>query len=1402
MKKNKLFYKKRLMSNTITVISILVAAALVFGSGVSAIDINNNANNGKENMSEAYIHNAPDGLAPISTTLTQNQLSGNNNNAQEMINSNDNNYAPLAPQIYMYGYTAALGPHGEGPCYWDIYDPSDIIQLSTQTSVNFLAGGDYTCDERWLCVEYANGALYQVDPETGDIEEIGGGGLGLNGLAENPLDQTLYGAASYDLYKVNSEDGTQELIGPFGTGQTHIALAFDMDGTCYTWDVKFGGESYLYEVDLETGEATVIGGMGVCLLYAQDGCYNRELETLYLSAYLYTPVSGGYQATVDIETGEMLEYEMFEAGAEITASMFIQQCIPPEHDVGVKSIVKPADGPAVDPMEIQLLVKNYGNNSEVTDVQFEIIKCEAGPLLLEEEFDTWPPEGWEYYGYEQSNTNKAVGIPPEAYYGYYSGHYISNGYLQTPAVNATGYEKINVKFRMLLDKSASYSPYFYLHYRKNASSAWRDVSPWDNPITSDLGPLPYEIGCYGWGEDIGDAFQVRWYFGSYYYYLEYGSGIYIDSVVIEGCAGCAEYAELVEDAEIPFDEEVLVDFPGWTPSEWHNPEFQDTVEEYPLTAYTLLKDNNSKNDKKQRLLYLYYPFLHDVSALSFEGPDTGPAQVFTVKSTIKNVGQYDECCFKTHVAIAEIDFTQQDLLIEEYFPTYVFPPAGWTITNTKWSYSYSSYAGGSPYEARFYYYPSETGMFRLYTPPINTQNYGMVKIQFKHNVNHYTTPYTLRVETSPDGNTWTSVWDISPTGSVPAEDIEIITGDNVGSSTFHVSWTFDGYSWNINYWYVDNIVIYGLPIKEPEYEDEVCCESIVPGQEKLYQFDDWEPEFLPLETYGKLTYLCKAWTDMSDPEDNNRANDQFQKAIQLNFFHDVAVEVQTPPIGGRGDELVWDNGDTDGSNGYSLLGNPRRSILDDFEILKTTKIDEMRALIIYTGAHSQNWEVTFWTDDDGDPGDEIETMKQIEFNEEATGRSWFGYAEYEISVLFEQFKMAPGFYWAELWPGASAANTFWMIRLDLWRSQCWIDYADYGFMPGSNIFGVQADVSYQLWGVAGVDAYVAPGWQAITAMVYNLGTFPERDMTCYAEIYEFITDCENGNLIYEDLEEGIDILTPLTGSYLCDDFEDFEFVDEGVYSVEFYIEDDNDNFPENQADVRGIGVDDTPPVTFERLLDPPNPDGDHDWYVSDLTVTLTAEDPEIGCDVAGSGVREIKYAINGAQGTITGDTGSFDITQDGTDIKVEYWAIDNVGNIEPKHTFYVNMDQTVPFFTNPLPDDKCAHWMAWQPSPLQHPDIWNVRFWVNVSDNESGMHRVEMLINEGLHETNTTPTGDYYSFVIQWTPSFDSVTFTFVIYDTAGWFIKDDILGANIYSYAKSHSYQAKQFSDQQIRSL
>ncbi len=215
--------------------------------------------------------------------------------------------------------------------------------------------------------------------------------------------------------------------------------------------------------------------------------------------------------------------------------------------------------------------------------------------------------------------------------------------------------------------------------------------------------------------------------------------------------------------------------------------------------------------------------------------------------------------------------------------------------------------------------------------------------------------------------------------------------------------------------------------------------------------------------------------------------------------------------------------------------------------------------------------------------------------------------------------------------------------------------------------------------------------------------------------------------------------------------------------------------------------DTTPPVTTHSL-DPPEPDGNNGWYVSDTNVTLNATDDM-------SGVKEIRYKIEDeGWNTISGDSGAFQVTEDGNDIIIQYYAIDNAGNEELITFFTIDMDQT-----KPIIDHDGVHLEAFKKCYFGD---WYILFWTNATDATSGMDRVEMYINKGLHEINDSPDGILYEFVIMWSISLESVIFKWKHYDLAGWHEDDEINPYYIRDYSKSYFSEKQKTSQQQATPL
>ena len=140
-----------------------------------------------------------------------------------------------------------------------------------------------------------------------------------------------------------------------------------------------------------------------------------------------------------------------------------------------------------------------------------------------------------------------------------------------------------------------------------------------------------------------------------------------------------------------------------------------------------------------------------------------------------------------------------------------YPPAGWTVDTqvSNWSAVSSTNAGGTVPELRFNYSPTFNGTTRFISPVVNLSGQTTVTLQFKHKIDHYGGVYTVGVATRSNAGSWNTVWSkVNPTGDVQAEEIVTINNSDVGSSSFQVCWFFTGNSYNIDFWYIDDIKLF------------------------------------------------------------------------------------------------------------------------------------------------------------------------------------------------------------------------------------------------------------------------------------------------------------------------------------------------------------------------------------------------------------------------------------------------------------------------------------------------------------------------------------------------------------------------------------------------------------------
>jgi hypothetical protein len=164
-----------------------------------------------------------------------------------------------------------------------------------------------------------------------------------------------------------------------------------------------------------------------------------------------------------------------------------------------------------------------------------------------------------------------------------------------------------------------------------------------------------------------------------------------------------------------------------------------------------------------------------------------------------------------------------------------------------------------------------------------------------------------------------------------------------------------------------------------------------------------------------------------------------------------------------------------------------------------------------------------------------------------------------------------------------------------------------------------------------------------------------------------------------------------------------------------------------------ISDDTTPPVTTISF-EPPEPDGCSGWYISNVTVTLNATDE-------GSGVNATYYRIDGAEWETY--TEPFILSEDGDNILIEYYSVDNAGNIEDVKSATLDIDRTPPEIIIEYNVTKigCKEWL--------------VEFNFTVTDNTSGsggggMDRIEIFINGVSQDVVVGPGPTYtWSFIFK-----------------------------------------------------
>lgn len=138
-------------------------------------------------------------------------------------------------------------------------------------------------------------------------------------------------------------------------------------------------------------------------------------------------------------------------------------------------------------------------------------------------------------------------------------------------------------------------------------------------------------------------------------------------------------------------------------------------------------------------------------------------------------------------------------------------PEGWTINGlgtSNWSIVHSNKAGGDANELKINYYPSFNGISRVVMTPVNLTDIESVVVSFKHYLDNFSGAHNIGIATSSDGSTWNTGWSQTYNSTGGGSVSELISTPDMGKENVYFCIYYEGYSYNINDWYFDDIEIF------------------------------------------------------------------------------------------------------------------------------------------------------------------------------------------------------------------------------------------------------------------------------------------------------------------------------------------------------------------------------------------------------------------------------------------------------------------------------------------------------------------------------------------------------------------------------------------------------------------
>jgi hypothetical protein len=600
-------------------------------------------------------------------------------------------------------------------------------------------------------------------------------------------------------------------------------------------------------------------------------------------------------------------------------------------------------------------------------------------------------------------------------------------------------------------------------------------------------------------------------------------------------------------------------------------------------------------------------------------------------------------------------------------------------------------------------------------------------------------------------------WSEPNAGYLDSPVIDLSEKDGVGLSFWH-KWKAD-YTSGEQYGYVRGSIDGGdtFPYLIAEFLDQTVDEGV-----KEYDISSWADDesevVIRFDVYNDNNWhwyvddVIITSLEGEAIEDANADNDCMSKVITLEYLHDVGTVEIIPFSRGKSlqerDDVIFHQEVVDPEGDWSFINCD--STLDyggieNFEITDNVPIGKVSVVGLPLYHDGAGW-VTFppedvildvvFYDDEYDssptvPSDVIatftgiDTFESIEFIGTYSGFSGYEWTfELPDSVIvtdqqgWMQIEAPSGFMWGNSLDGDLVSyqiggDPAWLVddrAMTLYGS---------GGAPPSNIY--------------------APGTYTPEAVIENFGTYTEVNFNVTAQILD-----AEGEIFWEDDVMVVSPMNPADTQTVS--FGDVVFdetaADEGAYTLVVETALDDDEKPSNDKKTWNFIIDiydDIPPETTHEIT---GVEGDNDWYVSDVTITLTAEDP--WPYKAPVGVNNTYISFDGVDFELY--VGPVVVTEDGIH-EFWYYSDDYNENVEDVNgPFEFQRDATPPSIELAV-EGSGATWMLI----------------ATVSDDTSGVARVEFYVNdEYLGEVTSAP------FEWEYTNAKKGDIAQAIVYDNAG----------------------------------